>query len=35
MVNENMGEYIMNRLSLDVAEFNGLIEQNKIYVDKT
>ncbi|MDR3223797.1 MAG: ATP-binding protein [Methanobrevibacter sp.] len=30
-----MEEDIMNRLSLGVAEFNGLIEQNKIYVDKT
>ncbi|MDR3290595.1 MAG: AAA family ATPase, partial [Methanobrevibacter sp.] len=30
-----MEEDIMNRLSLGVSEFNGLIEQNKIYIDKT
>jgi hypothetical protein len=30
-----MEEDIMNRLSLGVSEFNDLIEQNKIYVDKT
>ncbi|MDR3222943.1 MAG: AAA family ATPase [Methanobrevibacter sp.] len=30
-----MEKDIMNRLSLGVAEFAGLIEQNKIYVDKT
>jgi Holliday junction resolvase-like predicted endonuclease len=30
-----MEEDIMNRLSLGLAEFSDLIEQNKIYVDKT
>ncbi|MDR3290919.1 MAG: AAA family ATPase, partial [Methanobrevibacter sp.] len=30
-----MGEDIMNRLSLGISEFSDLIEQNKIYVDKT
>jgi hypothetical protein len=30
-----MEEDIMNKLSLGVSEFNDLIEQNKIYVDKT
>ncbi|MDR3292274.1 MAG: ATP-binding protein [Methanobrevibacter sp.] len=30
-----MEEDISNRLSLGLAEFSGLIEQNKIYVDKT